>query len=380
VLIGIFGIAISSFLLGLSRTLSGVLIARFLGGFFSGNIAVIHSVLGEITDSTNQAFAFPIYGLCWPLGSIIGPLIGGSLSRPASRYPNFFNYELLREYPYLLPCLLAALIAALGSLFGFFCLEESLPSKRHWKANGPSSSSPAFDSEKPKEPHSIKYLLSIPVIRALCLSGFALAFITTAFDVTFILFCYSPIQSGGLAFTTGEIGYSLATSGAVSGALQIFFMPFLLRRFDHAKMYNFCMAIWPYCFVLLPGLNIIARMGAFDESTGHIDGVTKFWLWIGIGVLLTMTRSACLAFSVSMILVKDSAPDPSSLGACNGLAQFAMCFARAFSPAFASSVFAISAGSDFVVLRYLWVIVLAGVSLFGTTFSRKIAEGMKISH
>jgi len=29
-------------------------------------------VLGEITDASNQAIAFPAYGLCWPVGSIIG--------------------------------------------------------------------------------------------------------------------------------------------------------------------------------------------------------------------------------------------------------------------------------------------------------------------
>lgn len=42
------------------------------GGLASGNIAVIHSVLGEITDASNQAVVFPIYGIIWPLGSIIG--------------------------------------------------------------------------------------------------------------------------------------------------------------------------------------------------------------------------------------------------------------------------------------------------------------------
>lgn len=76
---------------GLSKSLASVLVARCLGGehsiqylsalkltsnsvggLFSGNIAVIHSVLGEITDSTNQMVAFPIYGLAWPIGSIIG--------------------------------------------------------------------------------------------------------------------------------------------------------------------------------------------------------------------------------------------------------------------------------------------------------------------
>lgn len=78
--------------MGMSRSLAGVLFARSLGthlfysflgrspltgpnlaaGFFSGNVAVVHSIIGEITDSTNQAIAFPIYGLCWPLGAIIG--------------------------------------------------------------------------------------------------------------------------------------------------------------------------------------------------------------------------------------------------------------------------------------------------------------------
>ena len=91
VLIGIFGIGLATVFMGLSSTLGGVLFARslgksfrrlpqcrpldscdHLGGLFSGNIAVIHSVLGEITDSTNQAIAFPLYGLCWPLGAIIG--------------------------------------------------------------------------------------------------------------------------------------------------------------------------------------------------------------------------------------------------------------------------------------------------------------------
>lgn len=86
---GIIGLAITTLMFGLSKSLASVLVARCLGGeysirtipelisnavggLFSGNVAVIHSVLGEITDSTNQMVAFPIYGLTWPLGSIIG--------------------------------------------------------------------------------------------------------------------------------------------------------------------------------------------------------------------------------------------------------------------------------------------------------------------
>lgn len=372
VLVGIAGTAITTMLLGFCRSLFPLLLIRFLSGFFSGNLAVMHAILGEITDVTNQAIAFPIYSLCWPIGSIVGPLIGGTFSRPADRLPQWFDYPLFRNFPYLLPCLMAGSIAAVGSIAGYFLLKETLPSKRHNRHY-------SDGSEKPVHSASIQYLWSIPVVRALCISGCFLAFINCAFDVIFVLFCYTPIEKGGLSFSAAEIGYSLATSGLVTGALQIFFMPYLLRRFDHAAMYNVCMAIWPFCYILLPGLNWIARSGvdSMAVTSAVVDPRTKVLLWIGIGGVQTLTRSACLAYSLSMILVKESAPDPSSLGATNGLAQFAMSFARAWSPAFASSLFAMSVGSSSLITRYLWVIIMASISMFGTTFSRKIAEGRK---
>lgn len=43
-----------------------------LGGLVAGNVAVIHSILAEITDDTNQDIAVPIYSLSWPIGTIIG--------------------------------------------------------------------------------------------------------------------------------------------------------------------------------------------------------------------------------------------------------------------------------------------------------------------
>ncbi|KAI0341863.1 MFS general substrate transporter [Trametopsis cervina] len=392
VLAGITGIALGTVIMGFSQSLFMVLFARSLAGLFSGNVAVVHSVIAEITDHTNQAVAFPIYGLCWPLGAIIGPLLGGAFSNPAEKYPSLFDNHLFRTYPYLLPSLVAATIALAGVVFGIFCLEETLPSKRrktHDSLRSPTS--PVFDSisEKSGQAIGVKQLLAIPVIRALCLSGLALSFINTAFDVIFVLYCYSPIPTGGLAFTAAEIGLALATSGAISASLQLFFMPYLLRRFNHAKMYNNCMGIWPYTYAFLPALNVIARWGAVvGEVPGTEEGSmittivgvtpgTKGLLWCGIGVLLGMARVACLGFSVSMILVKDSAPTPSALGKTNGLAQFAMCFARAFAPAFASTLFAFSVSFTFWPLRYFWVFVMVLISILGTTPSKKIAEGMK---
>ena len=100
-----------------------------------------------------------------------------------------------------------------------------------------------------------------------------------------------------------------------------------------------------------------------------------------------------------MILVKEAAPDPASLGVTNGITQFAMvrppslacrryprtltlpptpqCLARSFSPAFASSLLAFSIGYEHVLLRYLWVLVMTTICFLGTTLSRRIAEGRR---
>lgn len=44
----------------------------FSAGLFSGNVPVVPTILIEITDKTNQAFAFSFFGVWWPVGAVIG--------------------------------------------------------------------------------------------------------------------------------------------------------------------------------------------------------------------------------------------------------------------------------------------------------------------
>lgn len=76
ILIGLSGVVVSTLLFGLSRTFWWAVISRSMAGALSGNAAVVQSVVGEITDETNQALAFPLTGLSWSFGCIIGPMIG----------------------------------------------------------------------------------------------------------------------------------------------------------------------------------------------------------------------------------------------------------------------------------------------------------------
>ncbi|KAL0947387.1 hypothetical protein HGRIS_013502 [Hohenbuehelia grisea] len=211
IIMGVTGLTLTTILFGLSSNLTQVLISRTLAGVFTGNVAIIPSVLCEITDYSNQAKAFPIFGLFWPIGSIVGPLIGGSLSNPARKYGGLFDNLFFHEYPYFLPSFTAAMTSFVVAIASFTFLKESMPAKiamnspvdteRH--GNYGATQVAAFSGID--KPLGVKQLLTFPVIRALCVSGFILSFITTAFDVLFVLFCYTPVQSGGLGFSVSSL-------------------------------------------------------------------------------------------------------------------------------------------------------------------------------
>ncbi|RUS31665.1 hypothetical protein BC938DRAFT_477342 [Jimgerdemannia flammicorona] len=93
-----------------------------------GNVGVSKSVLGEITDNTNQPMAFALFGFCWGIGGIAGPVLGGLLSWPATQFPTLFGTNaFLIRFPYFLPCLVSAIISLLGFVVGYLFFEETNP-------------------------------------------------------------------------------------------------------------------------------------------------------------------------------------------------------------------------------------------------------------
>ena len=68
-------------------------------------------MMAEITDETNQARAYSLMPVAWALGATVGPLLGGYLSHPVERYPEWFGGNtFLVKYPYFLPCELQSLV------------------------------------------------------------------------------------------------------------------------------------------------------------------------------------------------------------------------------------------------------------------------------
>ena len=82
-----------------------------------------YTQLVEITDETNQAKAIGFIPATWGIGMCLGPVLGGTLEHPANKYPAF-SHPLWKEYPYFLPCLVAACFSLVSLLLGVVFLEE----------------------------------------------------------------------------------------------------------------------------------------------------------------------------------------------------------------------------------------------------------------
>jgi MFS family permease len=96
---------------GFSRTFPQAIFCRTLGGALNGNIGVMRTMVSEIvqekksiyqvldvvilltSDFRYQSRAFLLFPMCFNIGVIIGPILGGLLADPAGSYPKIFGHN-----------------------------------------------------------------------------------------------------------------------------------------------------------------------------------------------------------------------------------------------------------------------------------------------
>lgn len=84
-------------------------------GLFNGNAACVPTILGEITDRTNQGTAFTYLPIIYSLGGITGPALGGILVGGSAN-----------QFPYLVPNLVGAALLAVSVVLVAIWFEETL--------------------------------------------------------------------------------------------------------------------------------------------------------------------------------------------------------------------------------------------------------------
>jgi len=75
---------------------------------------------------SNQAKGFGILNLAWGIGSVTGPVVSGLLAQPCIQYKLPKCPTFLANYPFLLPCLGAA-VFSVASIIASVSLTETNP-------------------------------------------------------------------------------------------------------------------------------------------------------------------------------------------------------------------------------------------------------------
>lgn len=125
-LLGLFGTIVSTIAFGLSKSFAWAIISRIAWGMLNGNVGVAKTVLSEVVPDVHSARAFSFLGLNTGFGRLIGPAIGGILSEPYRKYGIAGPGNIFITYPYLLPCIIAALMTTVTMILSYTTLQETL--------------------------------------------------------------------------------------------------------------------------------------------------------------------------------------------------------------------------------------------------------------
>ncbi|KAL0948630.1 hypothetical protein HGRIS_010437 [Hohenbuehelia grisea] len=368
ILTGLFGLSLSMYCFGLSRTFWGLVLSRSLCGALNGNIGVIKSMMVELTDTTNISQAYAYFPIAWSTGSTLGPMIGGSLSHPAERFPELFGAsEFLKRQPYFLACAVPATFAVIAWIVTFFFLKETVARPV------PLSRAISFRKDKEIDANSgtaegqksvpLRALMTRPVLIAAANYAF-LSLVDISFRAILPLFCSTPIELGGLGLSPQIIGNILSSYGVMNGIFQLFFFARIHDRWGSKRTFIAGVSSAIPLFLLFPLINSIARVEGLSMTV---------WLLVGLQTAISILVS--VSYGAIFIYISAAAPSRSALGATNGLAQTTVSIMRAIGPATANSLFSLSIEKNYLggTLVYLILLGIVGSTIFvGSLLPRQI--------
>jgi MFS transporter, DHA1 family, tetracycline resistance protein len=112
--LSMFGLAASNFMIGTVSSLGMLLFARIIAGATQSTDAVSNAYAADITRPEDRAKVFGQFGIAFGMGFILGPLLGGWLG----------------DININLPFYVVGVLALVNGLYGLFMLPESLPKEK----------------------------------------------------------------------------------------------------------------------------------------------------------------------------------------------------------------------------------------------------------
>ena len=429
-MLGLFGSMLSVLGFGFSKSYTQAVVFRTLGGALNGNVGVMRAMTSEIVvEKKYQSRAFLLLPICFNIGVIVGPIMGGMLADPAATYPSIFGgVAWMKRYPYALPNIVSGSILLTSMLFVFFGMDETLAIRRekpdygrmvgkritslflrligkhekgahlYTSVDTRENSLDLTDIDEDhhehhkqpikKEPSRPKFTGTLPFRRIFTtnvlftlLSHFLLGIHLGAFNNIWYLFLSTPVSTspahslwftGGLGMPPSHVGMAMAILGVLGIALQLMWYPKIQAHFGLLRSFRIFLLFFILAYSLVPFLALVPSTSAAPhEKTGIL-----VWLAITI-VLLTQVTGRTMVLPAIGILVNNSCPHPSVLGSLHGVAASVASLARSFGPVLGGYFY--GRGLDWGVVGFVWW-CMAGIALmnWGSGFWVREGSGWEI--
>ncbi|XP_062113874.1 protein ZINC INDUCED FACILITATOR-LIKE 1-like [Humulus lupulus] len=324
---GTISVVIFNTLFGLSTNFWMALSTRFLLGSLCGILGPMRAYASEICRKEYQALGMSIISTAWGIGLVIGPALGGFLAQPAEKFPKIFSKDsLFGRFPYFLPCLLISTFA-LGVTFLCHWLPETLHFHNK-KDEENESSNGSYPKENLEEnvvkcsPQKQSLYKNWPLMSSIMLyCVFQLH--DMAYSEIFPLWAVSPKKSGGLSYSSEQVGEVLAISGFFMLLFQLFLYPPIEKTFGPVHLARIGAVI---TIVVLSTYPFIAKLSGFTLT-----------LLIDLAAVLKNVISVCI--TTGLFLLQNRSVSQSQRGAANGISMAAMSLFKAIGPAGGGVIF-----------------------------------------
>ena len=201
--ISIAGTAVGFLILGSATTVTMLLIGRIIDGISGGNIATAMACIADSTTRENRSKNMGLVGAAFGLGFVIGPALGGWLSK----------------YGVSIPFYTAAVFALINAALVLLRLPETLTPEARARAHERASVAEVFSRGRAG-------MVSIILLSQLAgVTGFSVM------TSLFALFCHHRLKdSAGQPFDAEHVGYILAYVGVLGAVMQGGVLRRLLHR------------------------------------------------------------------------------------------------------------------------------------------------------
>ena len=380
ILLGVSCTMLATLLFGFAQSLPWAITARAFGGAGAGAIGIIRTTIAEMVPERElQPRAFSIMPLVWSTGSIIGPIVGGTLAKPATNFPSLFGDSwYLRRFPFALPNLAACVLYVIGISTAILFLKETLETRKGKRdygrvlgrllitCCGRRKGSREDDDEgdpllangskkKPDEPPP-KYREVFTYQSSINLLAYTLlAFHTLAFDQLVPVFLHMPVADHladvqaanpfrfvtGFGLGSGQIGVLFTAYGLSTMLIQFVVFPPVARRCGVLACLRACTLVFPVVYLLTPFAARVPTDGGRQAAV--------------FACMLLKGAAGVFAFPCTTILLTNSARSLRLLGTLNGVATSISAVGRAAGPFVSGAVFTLGIRLGWLILPW-WML------------------------